>query len=64
MVEQELAIPGDRWLVPRHSLERSQIRIEPAVGEGCTNVAYSFEVPDIRTWVVQSPGADMAATVL
>jgi hypothetical protein len=53
VVDNDTKLAGDRWLVPRHVLARSTIRIEPAVKAGCANVAYSFELPDIRKWVTQ-----------
>ncbi len=48
-------LPGsqDRWLVPREALGRAQVRIEPTVVEGCSVVDYSFEVPDVRAWIVR-----------
>jgi hypothetical protein len=53
VVDNDTKLAGDRWLVPRHVLARSTIRIEPAVKAGCANVEYSFELPDIRKWVTQ-----------
>jgi hypothetical protein len=51
IVENESNRAGDRWLVPASVVPRSQIRIEPSVADGCANVAYSLEVPDLRPWV-------------
>ena len=52
LVDAESNHPGSHWLVPASALTRSQLRIEPAIAEGCANVAYSFEVADLRQWVV------------
>jgi hypothetical protein len=52
-VQKESALPGDRWLVPREVLERSQIHIEPWTSEGCAQVNYAFDVPNLREWEVR-----------
>jgi hypothetical protein len=56
IVEKESQLPGDRWLVPRSVLRRARIHIVPAVEEGCANVSYSFDVPNIREWQHSSGG--------
>jgi hypothetical protein len=52
-VQKESALPDDRWLVPREVLERSQIHIEPWTSEGCAQVNYAFDVPNLREWEVR-----------
>ena len=52
ITEVEPTAPTSRWLVPRNALSRAQIRIQPVVHQGCSNVTYAFDVPDLRKWVV------------
>ena len=52
LVEVDSSHPGDGWRVPASALARSRLRIEPAIAEGCANVAYALDVEDLRKWIV------------
>ena len=53
IADKQTNAPGSEWLVPREVISRAQLRIQPVVEEGCANVEYSFEVPDLRNWEVK-----------
>jgi hypothetical protein len=53
IVDSDSSKPGDRWLVPRSVLDRSQMTIQPTIIEGCANVSYSFTVPNLQERIAQ-----------
>lgn len=53
VTEENSKLPGSEWLVPANAISRLTVRFQPAVQEGCNAVDYSFEVPDLRQWMLR-----------